>query len=624
MEKILLDIINALRESETAGEAPEDKFLENLIRRHNQNIVGNGKHHAKKKLLPFYLRVKDTQPQRWESWGVTASIEKRLVDMLRMKPRRTASGVATITVITKPWKCASNCLYCPNDVRMPKSYLSDEPACQRAERNYFDPYLQVFSRLRALEHMGHVTDKIELIVLGGTWSDYPLAYQTWFMHELFRALNDADTMAEAEVQAVQRRAFYHACGLSCDPAELAARAACTQRLVHEGSLSYNRAVEGLYEQDSSWREVAARQTATMEQLEMQHALNESAAHRAVGLVIETRPDLVTSENLALIRAMGCTKVQMGVQTLDERLMRLNHRGVGVAKIQEAFELTRLFGFKIHAHFMANLHGSTPEDDKADYARFVTEAPFQPDEVKMYPCALIAGTGLHGLWENGAWEPYSEAELMDVLVENTLVTPPFVRISRMIRDFSAKDIVDGNKKVNLRQMVEEAAAMSGRSIQEIRYREISTGDAAIERLALDDVAYETTATHEHFLQWVAPDGRIAGFLRLSLPKPEAIRARRKADGDAFPFEEGEAMIREVHVYGAATGLNQEGTAAQHHGLGKKLIARACGLALEAGYNRLNVISSIGTREYYRGLGFADAHGGLYQQKALGARSVSGDS
>ena len=110
---------------------------------------------------------------------------------LRMKPRRTASGVATITVITKPWKCSSDCLYCPNDLRMPKSYLHAEPACQRAERNFFDPYLQVASRLRALEQMGHLCDKVELIVLGGTWSDYPISYQTWFVFELFRALDDA-------------------------------------------------------------------------------------------------------------------------------------------------------------------------------------------------------------------------------------------------------------------------------------------------------------------------------------------------------------------------------------------------------------------------------------------------
>ncbi len=146
--------------------------------------------YSKKKLLPFYLRTKERDPQRWQSWNITPELEQQLVHLLQVKPRRSASGVATITVITKPWKCGGACIYCPNDLRMPKSYLSDEPACQRAERNYFDPYLQVTSRLRALNQMGHVTDKIELIVLGGTWSDYPRAYQIWFITELFRALND--------------------------------------------------------------------------------------------------------------------------------------------------------------------------------------------------------------------------------------------------------------------------------------------------------------------------------------------------------------------------------------------------------------------------------------------------
>ena len=186
METILLEIIDALQDVESL----DDKALSKIIRRHNK-LLGEGvRPYAKKRLLPFYLKVKDSNPERWSSWGVDETIEKRLYRTLQVKPRRSASGVATITVITKPWPCSSNCLYCPNDIRMPKSYLSNEPACQRAERNFFDPYLQVVSRLRALTHMGHPTDKIELIVLGGTWSDYPKAYQIWFTTELFRALND--------------------------------------------------------------------------------------------------------------------------------------------------------------------------------------------------------------------------------------------------------------------------------------------------------------------------------------------------------------------------------------------------------------------------------------------------
>ena len=201
MEIILQHILAELRTTERL----DDKRLAKIIHQHNQGIGDNRRHYAKKKLLPYYLKIKQREPERWLSWGVDEALEERLVRLLRVKPRRTASGVATITVLTKPWPCANNCLYCPSDVRMPKSYLSDEPACQRAERNCFDPYLQIVSRLRALVGMGHSTNKIELIILGGTYSDYPEGYQIWFVKELFRALNDA---AEAEQNAQRRRRFY--------------------------------------------------------------------------------------------------------------------------------------------------------------------------------------------------------------------------------------------------------------------------------------------------------------------------------------------------------------------------------------------------------------------------------
>ena len=170
MEAAIQEIIAAIK----AQDRPLDAaWLDKLVRRHNRVTHDGTRRVAKRRLLPYYLGVKANDPERWSSWDVDPDTEEVLLRLLKMKPRRTASGVATITVITKPWTCSSNCLYCPNDVRMPKSYLSDEPACQRAERNYFDPYLQVRSRLTALSEMGHVTDKIELIVLGGTWSDYP-------------------------------------------------------------------------------------------------------------------------------------------------------------------------------------------------------------------------------------------------------------------------------------------------------------------------------------------------------------------------------------------------------------------------------------------------------------------
>ncbi|WP_294439960.1 elongator complex protein 3, partial [uncultured Slackia sp.] len=437
----------------------------------------------------------------------------------------------------------------------------------------------------------------------------------------------------------ERRAQYVACGLMPKAAPAAAPAAeagswlpldvleTTQRAVDAGKLTYNQAVAHLYTGSSAWCQAAKWQRATLADLEREHARNERARHRVVGLVVETRPDAITPEALVHIRRLGATKIQMGVQSVDQHILDKNGRNTTVGQIEQAFSLLRLFGFKIHAHAMVNLLGATPQSDRADYRRFVTDPAFQPDEVKLYPCALIESARLRERYEAGEWVPYTEDELVGVLADDVLATPAFCRVSRMIRDFSSGDIMAGNKKPNLRQMVEKrlarASAAGGEPVREIRYREIATSEVDVDTLALNVVPYETSATDERFLQWVTPEGRIAGFLRLSLPKREAVAdlAAELFDSSApstpVPIiNADEAMIREVHVYGMATRVGEDGAAAQHHGLGRRLIERACELAREAGYKRINVISAVGTREYYRMLGFHDH--GLYQQRSLDER------
>ena len=696
MEDIILQILAALRRGETV----DDRALVKLVHAAAKRSGGDKRAFAKRRLLPFYQRVRREEPERWASWDVTPELEAALIKALRMKPRRSASGVATITVITKPWPCSGSCVFCPNDVRCPKSYLHNEPACARAEAACYDPYLQVSARLTALAQMGHATDKIELIVLGGTWSDYPEEYQTWFVTELFRALNDGAIAGEAANPALrgfagepgvepagvlklagtpaaedathaegparapvgqaahaqdpartsanqaapgvpvippgvrERRAQYEACGLMRKTAPATAPAPdagswlpldmleAAQRAVDAGELTYNQAVAHLYAGSSAWREAARWQRATLGDLEREHARNERARHRVVGLVVETRPDAITPEALVHIRRLGATKIQMGVQSVDQRILDANGRGTAVEQIERAFDLLRLFGFKIHAHAMVNLLGATPESDRAEYRRFVTDPAFQPDEVKLYPCALIESARLRERYEAGEWVPYTEDELVGVLADDVLATPAFCRVSRMIRDFSSGDIMAGNKKPNLRQMVEERlareTAAGGAAVREIRYREIATNEVDVDEFVFDVVSYETHATSERFLQWVTPEGRIAGFLRLSLPhQPLGTGDCGMTLGTVPNVRAGEAMIREVHVYGMAARVGADGPAAagaaQHHGLGRRLIERACELARDAGYERINVISAVGTREYYRKLGFYDH--GLYQQRSL---------
>lgn len=641
MEQIILDILEELR----AGRNVDDRTLLKMGHAAARRSGSDKRVFAKRRLLPLYQQVKSNDRVRWESWGVTPELEKQLLSVLRMKPRRSASGVATITVITKPWPCGGDCLFCPNDIRMPKSYLHNEPACERAEQNWFDPHLQVTSRLTALSQMGHAIDKIELIVLGGTWSDYPRGYQVWFIAEMFRALNEFEPAVDGACaptarssddeqpcvltrsSAEERGELYRTLGFPQDGSQFGRAAEDIQRRLDEHACSYNQAFSEHYGAGSPWRAVAAEQVATFDELERLQRENETARCRVVGLVVETRPDAITPDSLTMIRRLGCTKVQMGIQSLDQAILDANDRGIEVSQIERAFELLRVFGFKIHAHAMVNLLGSTPERDKEDYLRLVRGLPFQPDEIKLYPCALIEGARLQERFEAGEWAPYSEAELLDILVSDVAATPPFCRISRMIRDFSSHDIVAGNKKPNLRQLVENRLRSQGdvRGIQEIRFREVATGEVPVDELRMEDVSYGTSNTCEHFLQWVTPENRIAGFLRLSLPDEEYVRSFSASGevgleseaacsgGGRLPVVPGEAMIREVHVYGMATQLGAGGTSAQHLGLGRRLIERASEIAREAGYSRFNVISAVGTREYYRHLGFIDH--GLYQQKEL---------
>lgn len=596
MEEALLEIIAAL----DAGEAVDAAWLDKLVRRHNRAAHDGTRQVAKRRLLPYYLRVRAEEPERWASWNVSEAADAALVRLLQAKPRRTASGVATITVLTKPWPCSGACVFCPSDIRMPKSYLADEPACQRAERCWFDPYLQVAARLRALTDMGHVTDKVELIVLGGTWSDYPEAYQRWFIGELFRALNASDE--EREAQAAARRLAYENAGLPRDPKPLAAATAELQARINGGELTYNEAWGIAYGVDASTpchperrREAPESKDLSWDALFALHRANEGAAKRVVGLVVETRPDLVTEQSCRNLRALGCTKVQIGIQSLDDDLLAANGRAITSARIAQAMALLRRYGFKSHIHFMVNLLGATPESDLADYRRLVTDPAFLPDEVKLYPCCLVESARLTDHFEVGRWRPYTEEELVGVLVADVLATPPWTRISRMIRDISATDILAGNKKTNLRQIVEATVEQSGAPVQEIRSREISVDGAEVDELALETIVYRTATTEEHFLQWVTPAGKIAGFCRLSLP------------------EGPEAMIREVHVYGKVAALHRTGEGTQHLGLGRKLVEEACAQARAAGYTALNVISAVGTRAYYRNLGFEDA--GLYQKRPL---------
>ncbi len=459
-----------------------------------------------------------------------------LLARIRLKPVRSLSGVTVVTVLTKPYDCPGECIFCPDDVRMPKSYLPDEPGAQRALMHAFDPYDQVRARLAALEAVGHPIDKIELLVLGGTWTAYPKDYQTWFIRRLFDALNADD----------------------CPPA---------------------------------WQHEGDCRAPTLEAAQRH---NETARHRNVGLVVETRPDHITSRALRRLRELGVTKVQVGFQSMDDRILALNKRGHTVEDNLRAAALLRAGGFKIVAHWMPNLLGATPESDRADFARLWQG--LCPDELKIYPTQLLPHTELYGYWQRGEYTPYTTETLIDLLADLKATVPLYCRINRVIRDIPSTHVVAGNKRTSLRQDVLAEMQRRGTRCRCIRCREVRGQTVQPDLLRLEDFTYRAAHAEEHFLQFVTPDDRLAGFLRLSLPAPNAPDTGMADLADA-------AIIREVHVYGQSlpVGAAQAG-AAQHIGLGTRLLEAADRIAREAGFPKIAVIAAVGTRRYYLARGF----------------------
>jgi elongator complex protein 3 len=465
-----------------------------------------------------------------------------LLAQIRMKPIRTLSGVTTVTVLTKPSPCPGRCIFCPNEPGMPQSYLPDEPGARRGVENNFDPYKQVSSRLKALDEVGHPTDKIELLILGGSWDAYPQNYREWFVRRCFEALNEEnpnDDIKDVTLQEVQTR-------------------------------------------------------------------NVHGTHRNVGLVIETRPDLITPESLLELRRLGVTKLQIGVQSMDDEILRLNHRGHLVADVLSAVSLIRAGGFKLVVHWMPNLLGATPESDRVDFARLWEEGGVQPDELKIYPCQLLRTAELYQYWERGEYHPYTEQELIDLLADIKPTVPPYCRINRVIRDIPSPNVVEGNKTTSLRQNVAVEMARRGTKCGCIRCREVRKALVKAADLTMNDYVYRANGAEEHFISLDSPVGELAGFLRLSLPEQKNLLDT--------PDLEGAAIIREVHVFGQSLemGVEQSG-AAQHAGLGKALIEKAETITKERGIRRLAVISAVGTRAYYAARGFAE--GSLYMYKEL---------
>ena len=525
----------------------------------------------------------------FRAFGCAADVsEAEFVARLRLRPVRTLSGVTPVTVLTRPHPCPGTCVFCPSDVRMPKSYLADEPGAQRAEDQRFDPYLQTWVRLDAYRAIGHPVDKIELIVLGGTWSAYPEPYRIWFTRRCFEALNDFGAGRDRRADA------------GAAPSNYRARLA---PIDGRGSDRYNAVVGAFLARELGSGRLHASERSDWSDLERAQRENETAGCRCVGLAFETRPDHVDERELRSLRRLGATRIQLGVQSTDDAILAASLRGHDVAASRAAMGQARAAGFKLHAHWMANLPGATPEGDRQDFARLFGDPALRPDELKLYPCLLVESAPLAALHARGQWRPYDDDTLTDLLADCLAATPRYCRLTRVVRDFSAHDIAAGTRTANLREVAERRLAAAGRSCSDIRAREIR-GDAFDRRaLVLLATTYATPVGDEWFLEYATRDDRLVAFLRLSLPA-----------GPGFVSElSGRAVIRELHVYGASLPLGtRDALGAQHAGLGRALLDEAARRARARGYAGLAVISAVGTRQYYRAQGFTD--GELYQHRA----------
>jgi len=481
-------------------------------------------------------------------------VSKTVEERIRMKPTRTQSGVATVTVLMKPFACPGQCIFCPNEQGMPKSYISSEPGAQRALKNEFNPFNQTYNRIKALQNIGHNTDKIELIILGGTCSFYPEQYIVWFVKRCFDGMNSF------------------------------------------GDNKYDKDI-GL--ENISWNDLYEAQR-----------VNESTICRNVGLVLETRPDYITEEEVIRLRKLGATKIQIGIQSLDDNILKLNRRGHSTKETEKAFELLRLAGFKIHAHWMPNLYGSDVKKDIKDYKK-LWNREYHPDELKIYPTSIIKDTLLEKYYREGNYKPYTKKQLLDVFVNILPTTPRYTRLTRIVRDIPSDEIIDGNKSTNFRQIAEEEILKKGKKLQDIRSREIKDKDITWEDLKLETIKYQTTVSTEYFISYKTKEtDKICSFLRLTLPKKDSYIEEIK----------GSAIIREVHVYGSLVNIGKDSSGEpQHLGLGKKMIKIAENISRKNKFKKLSVISAIGTKEYYRKRGFEDIE--LYMVKDINRKSYS---
>ena len=488
---------------------------------------------------------------------------------IQKRPSRNISGITEVTLLTSPtpdgqkFSCKHNCYMCPNEPGQPRSYLTKEPAVARATRHNHEAIPQMNDRLDALLQCGHEIDKLEIIIEGGTYTEYPVAYLERFHRDIIYVANTYFDKGD-------KRA----------------------------AMSLQDEIE----------------------------INRSSKVKIIGICIETRPDaLIMASNdkhwIRNLREWGVTRVQIGIQSLDDDVLFRINRGHTVNESIEAINLLKLYGFKVDVHMMPDLPGATPQTDKEGFQKLFYSSHFMPDQVKVYPTEVVPWTVLKKMYEKGTYTPYAEKnerDILDVVKHAMKICPPWIRLPRVVRDIPTEYISAGNPYPNLRQMLEKELEDENTPPVEIRYREIGRHP----EYKFEDAMYvyrknNTNCGLEYFISLESPDHKaIFGFIRLLLPhyvsnyvktSNDFVARRYRENYMIFPDITSKALVRELHVYGnvVPVGHKKKGES-QHRGVGKGLLSRAEWIAYahQDKYNGIVVISGIGVKDYYASRGYKE--------------------
>lgn len=475
------------------------------------------------------------------------TLEKLLVK----KAQKSQSGVLVVTVLTSPYpqvgekkqkfSCQWNCYYCPNEPGQPRSYLHDEPSVLRANRNDFDPVLQFCDRAVTLAMNGHPVDKIELLVLGGTWASYPHEYQETFIRDLFYAANT----------------FYE-------------------------------------------REKRARKSLDEEKLE-----NEGAMVKIIGITLETRPDCINAAELRRFRRYGCTRVQLGIQHTDDEILTKINRGCTTQDAIAALRMLRDCCYKTDIHLMPNLPGSSPEKDRKMFEYVLQSEDLQADQWKIYPCEITPWTVIKKWFDDGSYVPYPDETLIELLMEVKAQVHPWIRLNRVIRDIPSQYILGGMDEPNLRQVICNRMIKAGKPCGCIRCREVKTDDQAISVAELIVRKYRANDGDEYFISFETPDlTKICGFARLRISSDPGAGIFPELVGAALVRElhvYGQ-LVAAGEKNKKLVDADDEVSQAQHIGFGTQLMMKVEEIARANGYKKVAVIAGVGVRNFYRRLGF----------------------